>query len=153
MWKMQVSPRTLKATEQYIATLGRKREELTEEQWNFLIKYIEGRRIAIPLFLIMCLLFACMTFIDWNRGHKYFVRAIPHHTVKVLLEDQQEPISLSPEEIRVYFNYVVHHYMMAWSGFLLVSIFLTFFCMMIIGGNKKAHRILLSRPVTTETVA
>lgn len=39
MPKKQVSPRILKATEKYVASLGRKREELTEEQWTFMVNY------------------------------------------------------------------------------------------------------------------
>jgi hypothetical protein len=31
MWKKNASPKVLKATEKYIASIGRKREELTEE--------------------------------------------------------------------------------------------------------------------------
>jgi len=152
MWKLQISPRTLKAAERYIASIGRKREELTEEQWNLMVHYVEGRRIGIPVLLIACLLLAGMALMHWHFGHKYFIKAIPHHTVTISFEDQQEPISLSPEEIREYFSYVVHRYMMAWGGFLLAGILLTFLVCIVTMGKGKAHRILLSRPNTTGVV-
>jgi hypothetical protein len=151
MWKLQVSPRTLKAAEKYIASLGRKREELTEEQWNLMVRYVEGRRIAIPFLLMMCLLLAGMTFVNWHRGHKYFTKAIPNNTVTISFEDKSEPISLSPKEVRDYFDYTIHLYMMAWGGFLVATMLLTILiCFGIIG--QPGHKILLSRPTTTGPV-
>jgi len=149
---MRTSPRVLKVTEKYIASIGRKREELTEEQWNLMVYYVEGRRIAIPFFVVMVLFWISTTFLYWQGGHKYLTKVIPHCAVTISFEDQREPISLSPEEIRECFRYVIQHYTMAWGGFLLAVIFSTFLVFIVTIGNRKAHRILLSRPTATEVV-
>lgn len=148
---MRTTPRVLKATEKYIASIGKRREELTEEQWNLMLNYIKGRRISIPLLIIVALILISSSFWYWHLGHKYFTNAIPSNSVTISFVDQQEPISLSPKEIKEYFNRVIQCYAMAWGGFLVVSMLLTFLiCFVIIG--HPAHRILLFRPTTTGPV-
>lgn len=155
MWKLKVSPRVLKATEKYIASLGRKREELTEEQWKFILNYIKGRRVVIPILVVFGLFCVGMTILYWNSGHKTVARAIPHDTVKISVNNQKDTISLSPEEIRQYLDYVTDCYMNAgvqiMLGFqLLVFAFLSATLARI--HNRKMHRILLSRPPPTGIV-
>jgi hypothetical protein len=149
MMIMRTTPGIIKATEKYIASLGRKREELTEEQWDFMVNCIKTRRIVIPLFIIMALLCIITIFRAWYLGHECFAKAIPHNTIMISFEDKSEPISLSPKEIRDYFSYTINRYMGAFGGFLLFINVLTY--LMIIIGIKKTHRILLSRPATTES--
>ena len=146
---------TLKATERYVASIGRKREELTEEQWNLMVHYVEGRRIAIPFLIIIVLFCTSMTFLFWYLGHKYLTGAIPNHTVQIMIENQSKTISLSPKEIREYFDYLAGCYMNAG-----VNLMLAFFALIFVVGsitfarrqNKTTHRILLSRPNTTGVV-
>jgi hypothetical protein len=148
---MRTTPKILKATEKYIASLGRKREELTEEQWNLMLNYIKVRRIAIPFLLFFAMFSIGMTFAYWHQGHKYYTKTIPHQSVKISFDDQKEPITLSPEEVRQYLNYVTNRYMVASCQFLLSIFFLTSFIIsMTIArtANRKAHRILLSRPTS-----
>ena len=144
MWKMKTSPKVLKATEKYVTTLGIKREELTEEQWNLMVKYVEVRRIGVPFLLFFAVFSIGMTFVFLHLGNKYYTKVIPHQTVKISFEDQKEPIALSPEEIRQYLNYVINRYMVAFGQFLLSVSFLTFFVISITiakTANRKAHRI------------
>jgi cbb3-type cytochrome oxidase subunit 3 len=120
-----------------------------------MVNYIKTRRLAIPLLIFVGLFSAVMTFAFWHLGHKYVTKAIPHHTVTISFDDKREFISLSPEEIRQYFNYVTDCYMNAGMNFMLTVFMLIFF----IGGmtiaritNRKAHRTLLSRPTKAEVV-
>jgi len=152
---MKTSPRVLKATEKYIASLGRKREELTEEQWNLMVRYVKNRRIAIPFLLFSVIFCIGTTFAYWYQGHKYYTKVIPHQTVKISFDDQRESLSLSLEEIRRYLSNMADCYMMVGMSFLLAVLVLhifigsvTFTKMM----NRKSHRILLSRPPLTGIV-
>lgn len=150
---MRTSPRILKATEKYVASIGRKREELTEEQWNLLVKHVEARRVANPFLLLAGLFCISMTYLFWHQAHKYVTNIVPNHTITVSFNNQNEPIILTPEEIREYLKYITDGYMLAGMqsmlafqllGFAVLSMALTK------RTNRKAHRILLSRP--TETV-
>jgi hypothetical protein len=106
--------------------------------------------------LIFIMLFcSTMTFIYWHLGHKYFTKAIPNDTVTISFNGQKETLSLSPEDIRKYFDYVKDCYMNAGMGFMLAFYALIF----VIGSvtlvrtqNRKMHRILLSRPTETEAI-
>ena len=152
---MRTTPRILKATEKYIASLGRKREELTEEQWNFMINYVKTRRVAIPFLVVCGLISLGMTFMYWHQGHKYVTEVIPHHTITVSFNDQNEQITLMPDEIRKYLNYITDRYMMAGTQFVLAYCLLIFFVIsltLVRIQNRKMHRILLSRPNTTGIV-
>jgi hypothetical protein len=155
MWKLKISPKVIRATEKYIASIGIKREELTEEQWNLLLDYVKNRRIVIPIFVLIMLFCSSMTFLFWHLGHKCLTGAITNHTVQIATDNQREPISLSPEEIREYFDYLAGCYMNAGINFMLAFYTLIF----LIGSitlvriqNRKTHRILLSRPNTKEVV-
>jgi hypothetical protein len=77
------------------------------------------------------------------------VGAIPDHPVKIFVENQKEPISLTPNQISSYLNYIIQNYATAFGGFLLLIMFLSI--IITVGGMKKTHRILLSRPATTES--
>jgi hypothetical protein len=150
---MRTTPRIVKATEKYIASIGTKREELTEEQWNFMLNYVKMRHLRIPLLMILGLFCAGMTLAYWHLGHKYFTNALPDNTIKIEFNGQKEAISLSSEEVRKYFSYVTHCYMNAGVQFMLALQFLVF---AILGAtltrttNRKMHRILLYRPSSTE---
>jgi hypothetical protein len=155
MWKLKISPKVIETTEKYIASIGIKREGLTEDQWNLLLNYVEHRRIVIPIFVLMVLFCSSMTFLFWHLGHKYLTGAIPNHTVQIVIDNQREPISLSPEEIRKYFDYLAGCYMNAGANFMLAFYTLSF----LVGSitliriqNRKMHRILLSRPNTKGVV-
>jgi hypothetical protein len=154
MMIMRTTPGIIKTTEKYIASLGRKREELTGEQWDFMINYIKTRRFAVPVLLIFGLFSIGMAFLYWHQGQKYFIQVIPNHSVKVSFDDQKEPLSLTPEEIRNYLEHMRDIYIMVGMKFVL-SIFLIIF---IIGSitlirwqNRKTHKILLSRPLVIES--
>lgn len=155
MWKKRVSPKVLKATEKYLTSIGRKREELTEEQWNFMVDYIKKRCLIVPILIFFVLFCTVMTYLYWHQGHKYYTKVIPHQTVKISFDDQRESITLSPEEIRRYLRYVTDCYMMAGMQFELTIFMLIFLfgsVMLTKIMNRKTHRILLSRPTTTRVV-
>ncbi|MGA2070927.1 MAG: hypothetical protein ABSG97_06220 [Sedimentisphaerales bacterium] len=155
MWKIKTSPKVLKATDKYIASIGRKREELTEEQWNLMVNYIKTRRLAIPSLIFFGLICAIFTLMYYHLGHKYLTMAIPHHTVTISFEGQQEPITLSPEEIRKYSTYVTDCYMMAGTQLMLAFESLIFIVISLTITRiyaRKGHIILLSRPTSTESV-
>ena len=86
MWKMQVSPRTLKAAEKYIASIGKKREELTEEQWNLMVHYVEGRRIGIPLLIFSGLICAVFSIMYYHLGQGFVEDIFPHQVVEISFE-------------------------------------------------------------------
>ena len=154
MWKMKPSPKVLKATEEYVTSLGRKREDLTEEQWKLMVNYINTRRISSPILLIFCLVSVCMMFVSWHLGHKYITKVIPHHTITVSFNDQKKSIPLTPEEIGQYLNYITERYSTVGAHLVLAVVLLTFIILnvtVIKRTNGKNHRILLSRPAATES--
>ena len=151
MWKLKPSPRTLKATEKYIASIGRKREELTEEQWNLMVNYVKCRRISIPFFLIFFLVSTALMIANWYLGRKYVKKVIPEQSVKVIFNEQKEQTIISPEEIRNYLSYVNERYFMTGSQYIFAIGFLVIFILnvtLIRMTNRKTHRILLSRSST-----
>ena len=149
---MRTSPRVLKATNKYITSLGRKREELTEEQWNLMLNYIKARRIGIPFLLFFVVFWIGTTFTYWYQGHKYYTKIIPNQTVRISFDDQKEAVTFSPKEIQRYLSNVIHCYVMAFSGFLMAVMFLTYFIIILTifkKSNRKAHAVLLSRTPQT----
>jgi len=155
MWKKQVSPRTLKAAEKYIASVGRKREELTEEQWNLMVNYVKTRRLGLPLLIFCGLICAVFTLVFYHLGQGFVEELLPHQVVKISFDDQRESISISPEEMRRHLSYATECYMLAGMQFMLALDFLIF----VFGGltivwkqNRKTHMVLLSRPTSTESV-
>jgi hypothetical protein len=150
MWKLKPSPRTIKATEKYIFSLGRKREELTEEQWNLMVHYVQGLRFAIPILLFLELFSVFFAFEYCRLGQKFTNDALFSQSavVKMMFKDPSKSISLSQEDVPI-LNHAREYFILAGMNIMLV---INFFILIIFSltltrqQNKKTHRILLSRP-------
>jgi len=155
MWKLKPSPRVLKAAEKYVTSLGRKREELTDEQWNLMVKYTQGRRLGIPFLIFFGLVCAIFTATYYQHGQKFAKDILPSQVITITYEDQRESIYISPEKMRKYLNYATNCYMNAGMQLMLTIQFLIFFVGSVTLSktmNIKTHRILLSRPPSTGIV-
>jgi len=156
MMIMRTTPKILKATERYVISIGRKREELTEEQWNFMVNYIKACRISILSLAIIGIINVAFTLMYFYFGQGFAKGVLPPEVVTISFEEQGKSVSFSPEEMRRYLNRATDCYLNAGMGSMLSIFFLTFF----IGNftfirvmNRKTHRILLSRPIATEIAA
>lgn len=152
---MRTSPRVLKATNKYIASLGRKREDLTEEQWNLMLKYIKARRIGMPFLLFFALLSIFFAYKYWQLSNKYLTKVILNPRIEASSNQQDESILMKTEEIRYHFKRFAYFRAMAWGQFLIANMMLTFFIIsltIVKITNRKTHRTLLSRPPATGVV-
>jgi len=154
MWKLKPSPKAIKATEKYVASLGRKREELTEEQWQLMANYIQNRRVAIPILIILGLISISFAFMYYHIGQDYIEDILPNRAINVTFEENSKKISISSEKIQRHLSYAKECFMKVGFNISLIL----FILMFVIGSltlvriqNKKTHRILLSKTVTTES--
>ncbi|MBN1795304.1 MAG: hypothetical protein JW804_01395 [Sedimentisphaerales bacterium] len=68
-----------KAAENYVASLGLSRENLTDDQWNIIRKQIKTQRLAFPFLIIViviCFIFGCLYLNMWKKYKKIHISTI-----------------------------------------------------------------------------
>ena len=98
----KISPKIQEATEEFLATLGSSREQLTDEQWRVLATHIKRQphvkrsRIVLLLFGII---FGSLTVLGFCLTNKRVRLYVPDDTVTIKKAGSKSVISLKPEEI------------------------------------------------------
>ncbi len=93
----KISPAVRAAAEEYIASLGSSRENLTERQWQVVTKYVKQRRF-FTLALVLCVVFAAAHLWAAHRAWVYYpellaelASAIPAGVQQAADSDPAEP--------------------------------------------------------------
>jgi hypothetical protein len=109
MWEKQVSPKIQKAAEEYLTSLNSSRQYLTDKQWELLVNYIKTERqfrYVAPFILAMGVILICLAIFYFRTTNECITSAVPKNVVYVTNEPSQNSITLTPEHIKSYLEYL-----------------------------------------------
>jgi hypothetical protein len=109
MPKKDIHPKLRKTAEEYLASLNSSQEQLTDKQWEILINHIKVEhqfKWVTPCILVLGLLLACLSIFSFIRASDCITSAVPENTIYVITEPDRNPITLEPEYIRNYLEYL-----------------------------------------------
>lgn len=105
MAKKRTSLKLEKATEEYLASLGSSRDNLTDEQWKYVSGFIRAKKFTKPMiisFMVLAVLLLCLTFLYSYWTNYEIAKAIPNRTVYFYKAGDNASIALTPRQIREY---------------------------------------------------
>jgi hypothetical protein len=125
----RISPKVQRATEEYLASLGSSRKELTQEQWVILAKHVRRQRVekfSMVLLVVVGLLKVWLTWWALQLGNVTIFSAVPKNVERIIfVSDAGEQVTTVPELLKLDMKLVALAYCYAGVSFVLAVFLLT----------------------------
>jgi hypothetical protein len=144
MTRKKISPRLQQAAEKYLSSIGASRADLSEKQWEIVVKHVKTQRMAVLILLIFGVILAGLSFWAFRLGEKGMASIIPEkaHLITFVSKTGEESASINPEDIKNYMKAVVDSYWNCGSSFALAGLFFTY-AFITIPLTKRANKKML----------